>query len=142
MFLVTRGKERERRTEGPGSPVVVGPTLFGYVLEHWDELTGGANLSVRFAVTDKARTYNFKIRRSRTDDDTTTISLTASSFFVRLFIREMSIVFDSRSKKVLRYIGRVPPRSDGLKSVFAHVSYDFAVAIARSIGRQMRWFGA
>ncbi|MFT5358453.1 MAG: hypothetical protein ACI9KE_005691 [Polyangiales bacterium] len=130
-FSVTRGSETERTTEEPGDPVVVGPTLFGFVLAHWDVLLSGHEVPVRFAVTDKAQTYGFVLRLSSSTPETTTIEFSASGMFVRMAIDAMSIVFDTETRTPHRYIGRVPPRLEGLATFDAVVDYELAEATYR-----------
>jgi len=124
-FRVQRGEEREDRSEGHGDPVVVGPTLFGFVLEHWDALERGETLPVRFAVADQARSYAFTLRRTAATDEATTVTLAASDFFVSLGIEPMQLVFDRGSRRIVRYTGRVPPLLDGRDAFDAVVDYRF-----------------
>lgn len=127
-FAVTRDGETERTREDMSDPVVVGPTLFGFVLTHWDALLRGEEIPVRFAVTDKAQTYGFILRLSSATPATTIIEFAASSMFVRMAIDAMSIVFDTETRTPRRYIGRVPPRLEGLATFDAAVDYELSGA--------------
>ncbi len=127
-FSTTKKGRTHTRSEGVGAPVVVGPTLFGHVLSHWDALLDGEALAVRFAATDRGRSYPFTLRLVETTTDTTTIAFAASSPLVRMSIDTMHLVFDTSTKTIRRYVGRVPPRLDRGKVFDARVDYEFAAS--------------
>jgi hypothetical protein len=127
-FEVQRGDELREVVEGPGDPVVVGPTLFGYTLAHWDELLAGETLAVRFAATERGESFGFTLQLQDQEDSSTTIAFTASSAFVRLVMDPMLLVFDAEGGAVLRYQGRVPPRRDGTDELDADVDYRMVAA--------------
>lgn len=127
-FSYTVGGKERRRVQKLDAPVVVGPTLFGFALAHWDELAGGAPTRVRFAVLERLSAVAFELRLRQHDAETTTFELRASSAFVRLAIKPMHLVFDTKTRRVLSYEGRVPPKratKRGLKAFDAHVEYSF-----------------
>ncbi len=125
-FSIERGDQTERSSEGGGDPVVVGPTLFGYVRTHLDELRAGNALPIRFAVADQGRSYAFSLRLDRAEGRTFVV-MAASDFLVRLAIDAMRIEFDDGGDNVLTYRGRVPARLAGLQSFDAEVRYSYAV---------------
>ncbi|MCH9687501.1 MAG: hypothetical protein K0V04_39065 [Deltaproteobacteria bacterium] len=127
-LTTTRGDRTRRRTERPGAPVVVGPTLFGYVLHNWDALIGGERLPVRFAAPEQARSYEFTLQVVEATPHTTSIAFRASSALVRMGVDTMTLVFDTRTRKILRYVGRVPPRLERLAVFDAQVDYTFVAA--------------
>lgn len=115
---------RERVTE----PVVVGPTLFGMILRRWDELSRDQPVTVRFAVLARARTYGFTLRRIHADAAHTVIQLRADRPLVRVSVPSMTITFETQTRKVVRYEGRVPPLHEtdqGLRPLDARVEYEF-----------------
>ncbi len=127
-FSLVRGDTIERRKEGPGAPVIVAPTLFGFILEHWSQLIHGTRIDVRFAATEYARCYDFVLKLVQTDERTTTVALEPADFFMRLALQPLTVVFDTATLSVVRYVGRVPPRLPNLQMFDARVDYDFAVA--------------
>lgn len=126
-FTTRRGGEVETRDEGPGAPVVVGPTLFGHVLAHLHALRGGATLHVRFAVAERGRSYDFRLRARTTAKHETTVDMVASNPCVRLGIAPMRIVIDDRARLPVAYHGRVPPRLHG-RPFDADVRYRYATS--------------
>lgn len=130
----TRGGRTTRRVEHVDAPVVVGPTLFGWALAHWAELVAGERLRVRFAAIDDARSYGFELRLLARDESTTVLSFRPTSPLVRAAVPAMRLVFDTRTKAILRYEGRVPPMlasAHGLRPLDARVDYTFAAAAYR-----------
>ena len=127
--LSTRsGRSRLERTT---LPVVVGPTLFGFVLQHFDALVGGEAIPIRFAAVEQARTYGFTLRRVASDVRETKIEVRADSWLVRAAIAPMTITFDTATRRVVRYEGRVPPLRDDGRPLDARVEYDFVASTYR-----------
>ena len=107
-------------------PVITGPSMHGFILQHWDALLAGQNLGVRLLVLQEMQTYGFDIRFEQLAGDQAAFSLTPSSLLIRLAVAPLRVVFDANSKNVLRYEGRVPPKQevDGqLKDLDAGVDY-------------------
>ncbi len=116
-----------RKVEGGGdggAPVVVGPTLFGFVRAHLAQLRAGNDVDVRFAVPEECRTYSFVLAMSTHDRGVTTITLTPSQVLLRLVISPMRIVIDDRTGNFTSYHGRVPPLLHG-SSFDANVQYTY-----------------
>lgn len=130
-FERTRDGRVRSRVETVDAPVVVGPTLFGWALVHWDVLLRGEPQRLRFAMVDAARTYGFRLALEHSTPSVTVLSLTATSALVRASVPPMRLVFDTATRKILRYEGRVPPMLPdprGLRPLDAHVEYGFAAA--------------
>ncbi|MEM6990005.1 MAG: hypothetical protein AAF721_05895 [Myxococcota bacterium] len=126
-FSLTRGGSTKVRTERAGTPVVVGPTLFGTVAHAWDALLRGDAKQVRFADVERARTFPFTIRFESQTPETTAFSMVASSALVRAVVPRMVMVFDNDTRRILRYEGLVPPlrRHRGrLEPLDARVEYE------------------
>jgi hypothetical protein len=130
----TRGDRVRRRVETVDAPVVTGATLFGWTIAHWDELASGRVLPVRFVAVDDVRTYAFELALVETDATTTVISMRAKQAIVRAAVPPMRLVFDTATRKVLRYEGRVPPKvakGHALRPLDARVEYAYASATYR-----------
>lgn len=117
-----RGRVR-RRTERLRAPAVTGPTLFGFVVTHWDRLRSGQELRVQFVVAERRRSYAFTLSMADSDQEHTIVTMRASSPFLRLSIPPMRLTYDSDTRAIVRYEGRIPPRWKG-RSVDARVEYD------------------
>ena|GEM_PF-902844 len=109
-YAVTRGAEPTTSVEPAGAPVVVGPTLFGFVRSRLEALRTGEAIAVRFIVADRARSYPFSLRWIGVRGDTETVEMRADQWFVRLAVASMRITFDTRTREVRTYAGRIPPR--------------------------------
>ena len=126
-FSTTRGGEAAAATEALSDPVHVGPTLFGFVLQHWDALLDGEVRHLRFAVLDDARSYRFRLQLSALEDDRATFQIVATSPLVRMAVAPMSISFLRETRAVIRYAGPVPPlrsQSGRLRALDAVVEYE------------------
>ncbi len=107
-------------------PAVAGPSLYGFVLQHWDALAGGQAVPLRMIVLAEKTSYGFVIRRLPGAEATTSFSITPSSVFVRLAIAPLKLTFDTKSRALVSYEGRVPPmQTDGskLKTLDARIDY-------------------
>lgn len=121
MTTVRDGRVRTTRRR-LSAPPVVGPTLFGFVLSHWEALARGESIAIRFVVPERRRTYAFDLRMPASDGETTTVVMEARRPLVRAAVPTMRIVFDSAKREILRYEGRIPPRLNG-RPVDARVEY-------------------
>jgi hypothetical protein len=125
-------------TEDVNDPVVTGPTLHGFVLQHWDPLTSGKTVKVRMIVLAEKTTYGFDIRRVAPADEPdpalATFSITLSHWLVRQAIAPLKVSFNARTRSPVRYEGRVPPmQAEGgkLKNLDARVDYTMQAAVYR-----------
>ena len=108
------------------APVVTGPSMHGFILQHWDQLKAGETLPVRFVVLQEMQTYGFDLRFDQESDGQTVFSLTPSNFIIRLAIKPLQVTFDSAARTVVRYAGRVPPKQEvqgELQDLDARVEY-------------------
>ncbi len=131
VFTQFRGDQIETRSEGTGPPVVVGPTLFGFVLGKWKTLVAGEPVRVRFAAADLMQSFEFDLSITQQTARTTVVSFKPTSFWVRLAVETMFLTFDSETLNIVRYQGAVPPKlSDqgSLTPFTARVDYTFATA--------------
>jgi hypothetical protein len=121
-------------TEQVDDPVVTGPSLHGFILRHWDALLAGQTIPVRMIVLSKLESYGFEIRHAGSAQGSTAFSITPSSLLVRLAVAPLRVEFDSTSRHVLRYQGRVPPMQlvDGKpRALDARVEYRVHAALYR-----------
>lgn len=131
-FSVSTNGERQSYTEPGGEPVVVGPTLFGFVRTHWDALVDGQTRTLRFAVLKDLRTYRFTARLLSQDEDLTVFELTAVSPLVRAVVPPMQLTYQTDTRAIVRYEGTVPPLqgpADALRPLDARVDYQLLAAI-------------
>lgn len=125
-------------SEDVNEPVVTGPTLHGFVLQHWDLLNSGKTVKVRMIVLTEKTTYGFDIRRvapaDEPDRSLSTFSLTPSNWLVSMAVAPLKVSFNAQTRSLVRYEGRVPPmQADGgkLKNLDARVDYKMQVPVYR-----------
>jgi hypothetical protein len=96
--------------EEVSSPVLSGPSLHGFIYQHWAALVAGQSLPVRFIVLREKQTYGFTVRYDGSVDGQAHFSLSPSSFWVGLVVAPLRLTFSAADKTLLRYEGRVPPQ--------------------------------
>lgn len=109
-FRLEGGGQVEQASETQQDPVVVGPTLVGYIVRHLEALRSGQELPVRMAVLDRLETIGFRLSAIPGEAGQTRIRMTASSFLYGLFIDPIDFDFEASSGKLVRLEGRVPPK--------------------------------
>ena len=127
-FTLREGENEKTADEIVRDPVVAGPTMFGFILTHWDQLTNGATIPIRFAVLERGETIGFVLDKASDKDGRTIIRMRPSSMLVRLAAATTYFQFDSVSRQIIEYTGRVPPLehvNDRLETLDARVQYTF-----------------
>lgn len=123
-----------RRSESIDAPAVTGPSLHGFMLQHWDSLMAGNTVDVRMIVLAKTTTYGFRIKLHSQDAGRTAFSLTPTNWLVRLAVAPLTVTFDLNTRHVLRYEGRVPPLlvvNGKAREFDARVDYTMQTAVYR-----------
>ncbi len=89
-------------------PVLVGPTVYGFVLSQWKALAAHQVVPVRLAVPSRRETIGFEFERLADGaNGEVRVQFKASSPFVALFVKPSIITF-SADQKPISYDGRVP----------------------------------
>lgn len=129
-FTLVRDGRVRTASEDVAHPVVSGPSLHGFILQHWDELAAGRKLAVRMIILNRLETYGFEIRRQQGAAGLTTFSVTPSSWLVRLAVAPLTVSFDASTRNVVRYEGRVPPmKTEGGRLVDLDARVDYTMAV-------------
>lgn len=116
----------ERFAEEPlRESVVVGPTLFGFIARHREQLLKGEVLTIRFAVTSRLETIPFELSRVDGPNGQTRIRMAAKSALVALVVDPLFVTYSAEGSLVA-LDGRVPTKlkqGDGWTDFDAHVDY-------------------
>lgn len=134
VYTLHDGTHATTAKERLEAPLVAGPTMFGYILTHWAELTRGERLPIRFAVLERGESIGFALEQVEAPDGRTIIRMTPTSLLVRLAVAPTYFQFDTTSRRILEYTGRVPPleRVDNrLETLNARVAYAFVAPAFR-----------
>ncbi|MDX1957733.1 MAG: hypothetical protein SFU98_04120 [Leptospiraceae bacterium] len=109
-------------------PIAVGPTLFGMISSHWDELEKGSEFILRFAVAEEKQTYRFSVKKILSNKTIARFEMKATNPIIGLFISPFIFEYDTEKRTILTYKGRVPPMRtiDGkLQALDAKVFYTY-----------------
>lgn len=104
----TTGSEHESVVLEYRHPLVVGPTLYGFLRQHWDELAAGRRVLFDFLSIERLDTYAFELRRVANDVATVSFEITPSSWVLSLLVAPLRLVFDAKTRQALRYEGPSP----------------------------------
>jgi len=119
-YVFHQGDTAKEADELVDAPIVVGPTLFGFIAQHWAELEAGKSLPVLFVVIEGLTSYPFTLRKAEGE------VLMEGSGLVALAVKPQHFLFDPAQKRITRYTGRAPQRRvvDGaLSDLDARVEY-------------------
>jgi hypothetical protein len=101
-------RNRERFDER----VTVGPTVITWAQRHWKELAAGRELTVRYAVLDQLRTFEFRLAMAHDHpraDRETVVRMWPASFVLRLFVPPVYLIFTRDGHAFRGMIGRLLP---------------------------------
>jgi len=115
-------------------PLVVGPTLYGTLLRHWDTLAAGRSVVVDYLSIERLDTYAFEIRRVSSDATTTSFELEPHGFMLSLLVAPLRVVLLTKTRQVLRYEGPSPVLLEAggeLDSFDARIEYSDWAAVFR-----------
>lgn len=99
------------KTEQLSGPIVVGPTLVGFVFKRLEALRAKQRVGVRFAVLERLETIGFDLELVEAlAPDQTRIRMSPSGFLYRLAVAPLFLTFETATGKLVRLEGRIPPK--------------------------------
>lgn len=132
-FHVTAGRSEKRTSEIVSLPVVVGPSLYGFINQNWEKLIKGETIGFRFPVISRMETVGFELKKAASPDDQIRIQMTASSMIIALFVDPIYFTY-SRNRRLISLEGRVPTKvkkGNAWADLDAYVAYKNATATFR-----------
>ena len=128
------GEQQQVAEEQQSAPVVVGPTLVGFIARQRASLAAGQVIAIRLAVLERLETLGFELRSVPAASGQTRVEMAASSLLIGLVVKPLYFTFDAASGNLLRMEGRVPPKAivgEHWQDLDARVEYAYAVAAYR-----------
>jgi hypothetical protein len=128
QFRLLSGESEKQAQETVSLPVVVGPTLYGFVFQNWEKLLSGDSVDFRFAVISRLETVGFILQKVISSDNLVRIRMKASSPFIALIVDPIYFTF-SADRHLVSLEGRVPTklkRGNSWVDLDAFVEYDNA----------------
>jgi hypothetical protein len=109
-FRLSDAEREQTRVEHPKGPVVVGPTLVGYMLRRLDAIERGEVVEVRLALLERLETIGFDLEAVPAPPGRTRVKMSPSSVLVGLAVDPIYFTFERSSRALVRLEGRVPPK--------------------------------
>jgi len=103
------GEFEKRAQETVKLPVVVGPTLYGFVFQNWEKLLSGDTVPFRFAVISRMETVGFILQKVSSSDSLVRIRMKASNPFIALMVNPITFTFYA-DRRLVSLAGRVPTK--------------------------------
>jgi hypothetical protein len=108
---------------------VVGPTLFAFIVGHWDELMEGKTIPIKIGVPERQGIFSFKLVPVDISATSTRVSirLQAASMIVAMFMEPVHMEFDSKTRRPISSFGHQFPKrrkGDGWGDLVAEALFD------------------
>ena len=133
FLLHSAGGDRAAEEE-QSAPVLVGPTLVGFIARQRANLEAGKVVALRLAVLERLETLGFELRRVSAAPGQTRVEMAASNPLIGWVVAPLYFTFDVTSGKLLRMEGRVPPKvivGARWHDLDARVEYSYVAAAYR-----------
>jgi len=116
--------------------LVAGQGLDRYVQHRLEELVGGAELHVTFAIPSRQETYPFRVRAqpARDGDRAVRVRVEIDSWVLRLFASSLDVEYDRATRRLLRYRG--PSNLQDERGDNPEVTITYAYPEAGAVARQ------
>jgi hypothetical protein len=111
-------------------PLVVGPTVYGFVSLNWGRLMAGEVLRFRYAVVSRMETFGFELSRVEAPAGQVKVAMRPSSLLVALVVKPIVITY-AADRSLLSYDGLTPMKANGRRDSAdfeGHVEYTLAAA--------------
>jgi hypothetical protein len=89
---------------------ITGPGTEAFLLKHFDELKEGKSVEALFGVFEVGRGIDFKFRKIASTEDTLTVKMKPSNFFISMMVDPIEIQLSQKDHMMIHYRGRTPVR--------------------------------
>lgn len=89
---------------------ITGPGTEAFLMKHFDELKDGKPVEALFGVFEAGKGIDFKFRKIASTDDTLTVKMRPSNFFISLMVSTIEIQLSQKDHMMVHYRGRTPVR--------------------------------
>jgi hypothetical protein len=106
------GSATRRNRERFDERVTVGPTVIPWAQRHWSALTAGRELTIRYAVLDQLRSFEFRLAMAHDHpraDRHAVIKMWPASVVLRVFVSPVYLMFTRDGRAFHGMIGRLLP---------------------------------
>lgn len=105
-FRYRRGDKWQEAKEKNSPETIAPPQIVDWAQRHWDKIAKGETVFVRLAVPDRLETFGFRYRKQASNETgRMLVEFTPSSFLIRQFAPSVELLFDEKSRKLLRLRG-------------------------------------
>jgi len=127
-FSLVNGEIEKKAREKVSLPVVVGPTLYGFVYQNWEKLLAGDSVDLRFAVISRLETVGFILQKVPSSDNLVRIRMKAGSPLIALLVDPIYFTF-SADRRLVSLEGRIPTKlkvGNNWADLDAYITYENA----------------
>lgn len=124
--LKKEGKPNFPKTIKRKENFVIGLQLVPFILKKWGFLMAGKKIPIKLGVWDRQEAIRFDLEKSEAKPGELSVRLRPSSMFVRAAVDPLYFIFDAKTKRLRRYIGRTAPMlgsGDNLKDFDAMTKF-------------------
>ncbi len=109
----SKGEAKSKEAKNPGN-LVVGPSLPGMILKHWDKIEAGERVQIHFAAWDRGESIGFRLFKSDKAEDPTTLQviMQPSSWLIRRLVNDLVFTYDTESRSLRSIRGRATPKQN------------------------------
>ncbi len=104
------GNKISTSTESYKDNFIVGLEIVPYVQKKWDKIKNGDTVPIRFGVWSRQESVGFDLSKDKMENGNMVVKMSASSMFIRALVSPMYFVFDSKTKELSSYSGRLVPQ--------------------------------
>lgn len=97
-------------TEKRKSHFIIGLQVVPIVLKNWDRLMAKESVEVRLGVWHRQESIGFELSQEKVSDGQLVVKMNPTSMFIRAVVNPIYFHFDSKTKDLISYVGRVTPK--------------------------------
>lgn len=102
---IEKSKSKEIKVD---QKFITGPSTTFNIQNKWNDLAAGKTIEVEFGVFELERKVNFSLSKHEENEQTMTVKLKPSNFFIGMLVEPLFMEFDRNTKLIKKFRGRTP----------------------------------
>lgn len=100
------------------SNFIMGLQIVDFVVKHWDEFKKGKEQEISLGVWHRQEAIRFDLSNDKMENGKMVIKMNPSSMFIRAVVDPIYFTFDTKTKELVEYSGRVVPKEKRNKGYY------------------------